>query len=94
VGNGKEAVDAMRQVSYRLVLMDCDMPVMDGFEATRQIRALEGAEADTPIVAMTANVLRGEKEKCLGVGMNDYLAKPVRLSELESMLDKWLPQEE
>jgi PAS domain S-box-containing protein len=90
VGNGKEALEALRQVPYDLVFMDCDMPVMDGLEATRHIRAADAKYGQLPIIAMTANVLRGEKEKCLEAGMNDYLPKPVRLSDLALMLGKWL----
>jgi signal transduction histidine kinase/CheY-like chemotaxis protein len=90
VGNGQEGIEALQQVPYDLVLMDCDMPVLDGFAATRVIRGSEQS-AGLPIVAMTANVLPGEREKCLAVGMNDFLPKPVRLAELEAMLKRWLP---
>jgi CheY-like chemotaxis protein len=69
--------------------MDCQMPEMDGFEATRRIRAAPAAH-HTPIVAMTANSLKGDRERCLAAGMDDYVGKPVRLPELSAVLRKWL----
>jgi CheY-like chemotaxis protein len=72
--------------------MDCQMPEMDGFEATRQLREREQAsDASTlPVIAMTANVMEGDRERCLQAGMDDYLGKPVRMDELESTLRRWL----
>jgi signal transduction histidine kinase/CheY-like chemotaxis protein len=90
--NGREAVHMLTQVPYDLVLMDCQMPEMDGFEATRHIR-LSSAQVLNPnvtIVAMTANAMQGDREKCLQAGMNDYVAKPVTLRALEKVLLKWL----
>jgi CheY-like chemotaxis protein len=75
---------------YDLVLMDCQMPVMDGFEATKAIRKAEGPFVHVPIVALTASVLAGQRSKCLGAGMDDYLAKPVRKDALDAMLRRWL----
>jgi PAS domain S-box-containing protein len=90
-GNGREAVDAFRQLPYDLVLMDCDMPVMDGFEATRQIRALEaGTERRVPIVAMTASAMQGDPERCLQAGMDEFLSKPLRLPQLRQVINTWL----
>src|SRR5471030_831278 len=90
--NGREAVDAAQRQRYDLILMDCSMPEMDGYEATAHIRAAEEALGRrTPLVAMTANTQRGDAEKCLAAGMDDYLAKPITLIELRHKLDKWLP---
>ena len=89
VGNGKEAVDAVRTVPYDMVFMDCNMPEVDGFVATRMIREMETNHNHTVIIAMTANALKGDKEKCLDAGMDDYIAKPVRQNELGAMVDRW-----
>jgi CheY-like chemotaxis protein len=86
--NGREGVDKWRRVHYDLVLMDCQMPVMDGYQATAEIRAEERAARHTPIVALTALTLTGDREKCLASGMDDYLTKPVHLSELESAIER------
>jgi two-component system, sensor histidine kinase and response regulator len=89
VGNGKEAVEAVQAVPYDMVFMDCNMPDVDGFEATRMIRALETHHKHTVIIAMTANALKGDKEKCIEAGMDDYIAKPVRQNDLAAMVDQW-----
>lgn len=88
VGNGHEAMEAHRAHSYDLILMDCQMPTMDGFEASRQIRALDRPQPI--IIAVTANALAGEREKCLQAGMNDYLSKPFQAEQLISVVRKWL----
>ncbi len=91
--NGLEALAAFRQQHFDLILMDCQMPEMDGFEASRQI-TLEQLQAATPIpiVALTANAIKGDRERCLAAGMCDYLAKPMRKQQLIDMLMLWLPQ--
>ncbi|MES2116945.1 MAG: EAL domain-containing protein [Pseudomonadota bacterium] len=90
--NGREAVQAAERGQYDLILMDCSMPEMDGYEATAHIRLAEEALGRrTPLVAMTANTQRGDAEKCLAAGMDDYLAKPITLIELRHKLEKWLP---
>ena len=89
-GNGQEAVAAHERSRYPLILMDCQMPEVDGFEATALIRKMEGRSAHTPIVAMTANAMQGDRERCLAAGMDDYIAKPVRPKELQAILDTWL----
>jgi CheY-like chemotaxis protein len=91
VGNGEEAVQSFEQLPYDLIFMDCNMPVMDGFEASRLIRLTERPDRHVPIVAMTAAALAEDRDKCMMAGMDDYLAKPVRLSDLQSMLSRWLP---
>jgi CheY-like chemotaxis protein/anti-sigma regulatory factor (Ser/Thr protein kinase) len=88
VSNGKEAVDAFHLVPYDLILMDCQMPEMNGFEATQAIRT--GSLRVPPIIALTANAFAGEKEKCLAAGMDDYLAKPIKPESLDEKLEYWL----
>ncbi|MCE3224574.1 MAG: putative Histidine kinase [Nitrospira sp.] len=90
VANGKEAVAAHERAPYPLIFMDCQMPEMDGFEATALIRTMEGASTHTPIVAMTANAMKGDRETCLAAGMDDYVAKPIRPKDLQTVLDVWL----
>ncbi|CAE6519781.1 unnamed protein product [Rhizoctonia solani] len=92
--NGKEVLAALERRTYDLILMDCQMPEMDGYEATMCIRQLESVEVrSVPIIAMTASAIRGDKEKCLRVGMSDYLSKPVKRQALEAMLVRWLYDE-
>ncbi len=90
--NGAEAVEMIQKCSYDAVLMDCQMPEMDGFEATKAIRAIPGPSAHVPIVAITANALPGERAKCLAAGMDDYVAKPIGKHAIEILLSRWLPE--
>ena len=89
-GHGGEAIAYLEQQPVDLVLMDCNMPVMDGYEATRRIRQ-SGRWPNLPIIALTANALPDERERCQAAGMNDYLAKPFRREDLTALLDSWLP---
>ncbi len=91
VGNGVEAVDAVTQIPYDVVLMDCQMPVMDGYEATRQIRLLDDKVRQIPIIAMTANAMKGDRRKCLTAGMDDYVSKPVKIGDLREALARVNP---
>jgi len=92
VANGLEAVRALELINYDLVLMDCQMPEMSGFEATFMIRdnSSKVLNHDIPIIAMTANAMIGDRENCIEAGMSDYLSKPVKKEELAEMLEKWL----
>ncbi|MCP9470702.1 MAG: response regulator [Nitrospira sp.] len=110
--NGREALDALAEKTYDAILMDCQMPILDGFETTRIIRQREagaGTAADAttggthkagtsrprhiPIIAVTANAMKGDREQCLAAGMDDYLAKPIQLETLRSVLDRWVPHQ-
>ncbi len=92
VGNGKEAVAALKERSYSIVFMDQQMPEMDGLEATRVIRSSPDVfDTGVTIIAMTANALKGDRQICLDSGMDDYLSKPVTADKIKAMLDKWLP---
>ena len=92
--NGLEAIEMLRRSHFDLVLMDGQMPTMDGYETTRRLRAGEAGEAGASvrIIAMTANAMTGERERCLANGMDDYIAKPVAIDELVRQLDRWLPR--
>jgi CheY-like chemotaxis protein len=90
VDDGDAACAAAAQTAYDLIFMDCHMPVLDGFEATRRIRAaLDGRGARTPIVALTADALAGDRERCLACGMNDYMTKPVSSAQLAAAVRRW-----
>jgi PAS domain S-box-containing protein len=89
--NGIEALSAVQRISYDLLLMDCQMPEMDGLEATTRLRQRETSGGKRiPIIAMTANAMMGDRENCLAAGMDDYIAKPVRIEELKAKLERWL----
>jgi len=90
VVNGKDAVAALEKRSYDLVLMDCQMPIMDGFEATAIVRSREGANRHTLICALTANAMEGDRERCMAAGMDDYISKPVGLDKLQKAVNRWI----
>ena len=92
--NGQEAVQMINRLPYNVVLMDCQMPEMDGYEATAAIRRQEQQEADgahIPIIGMTANAVPGDRERCLDAGMDDYVSKPIRPATVRAALERWLP---
>jgi CheY-like chemotaxis protein len=88
--NGIEAIKKVEQFVYDLVLMDCQMPGMDGYEATAEIRRRDGASRHIPIIAVTAHAMQGDREICLRAGMDDYMSKPVRKEAVSEMIKKWI----
>jgi CheY-like chemotaxis protein len=91
--NGVEALAALERGSYPLILMDEQMPQMDGFATTAEIRRREGANRKAVIVAVTAHAMKGERERCLAAGMDDYMSKPISLDRLKEVLARWCPQQ-
>jgi signal transduction histidine kinase len=87
--DGAQAVRSAEENDFEVILMDCRLPIIDGYEATRQIRCLPG-RTDVPIIALTANALQGDRETCLQAGMNDYLAKPFKRNDLQQILQRWV----
>ncbi len=94
VNNGLEAIHAFQRENYDLILMDCQMPEVDGFTATIEIRRLESPGSRLPIIAMTANAMRGDREKCIAAGMDDYISKPVAYEDLRLLVTRWLARAE
>ncbi|NTV91092.1 MAG: response regulator, partial [Clostridiales bacterium] len=88
--NGKLAADMCDNMVYDLILMDCQMPVMDGYEATSLIKNSSRFNRETPVIAMTANAMEGDREKCISAGMDDYISKPIKLSALKVILESFL----
>lgn len=91
VDSGHEALRILKEGVYDAIVMDCQMPGLDGYDTTRAIREHEGSTRHTPIIAVTAHAIQGDREKCLEAGMDDYIAKPVRLDELLSKINQWVP---
>lgn len=93
VSNGREAINALEQNDYSLVLMDCMMPILNGYEATVIIRDPSSRVNNhaIPIIALTANAMQEDCHRCLAAGMDEYLAKPINVSDMLAMLEKWLP---
>jgi signal transduction histidine kinase/CHASE3 domain sensor protein/DNA-binding NarL/FixJ family response regulator len=94
VANGALAIKALQKQPFDIVLMDCQMPELDGYQATELIRRSEASYRNIPIIAMTANAIKGDKERCLDVGMNDYISKPLKVRELVEILNRWLGEEQ
>jgi two-component system, sensor histidine kinase and response regulator len=90
VANGQEVIDALSRLSYALIFMDCQMPEIDGFEACREIRKREVGGPRVPIVAITANAMKGDRERCLAAGMDDYVSKPFKQDDLRAVIDRWI----
>lgn len=92
--NGREAVNAIRKTNYDIVFMDCQMPIMDGYESTSKVREEEGSKRHTNIVALTANAMKGDREKCIAAGMDDYMSKPIDFDQMLMFIHKYSRLEE
>jgi CheY-like chemotaxis protein len=92
--NGREAMEMVDTFLYDIVFMDCEMPGMDGFEATTAIRRRPDSKARLPIIAVTAQAMQGDQERCLLAGMDDYISKPVKLEDFAAALKRWMPGKE
>jgi len=92
VSNGRELLKVLENAEFDIILMDCQMPEMDGFEATAAIRMAEsGTDRHVPIIALTASAMVADRQRCLACGMDDHLSKPIRSGELAAMLERWIP---
>jgi CheY-like chemotaxis protein len=91
VASGEEALAALEGFTYSLVLMDCHMPGMDGYAATRELRRRENGARRIPVIAMTADAYDADRQACFDAGMDDFIAKPVKLQDLGQVLDRWAP---
>ena len=89
--NGREGVEMLKQLPYDIVFIDCQMPVMDGYEAAREIRKLAGPKRRVAIVALTADAMQESRDRCLAAGMDDFIAKPVKPADFLRALERWLP---
>jgi two-component system CheB/CheR fusion protein len=88
--NGRAALALVDTTDYDLILMDCRMPILDGYATTQQLRQKERGRYHTPVIAMTANAMRGDREKCLAAGMDDYISKPMMLEDLALLIARWV----
>ncbi|MEO0405914.1 MAG: response regulator [Cyanobacteria bacterium P01_A01_bin.135] len=92
VGDGKEALAQVQRQAYDIVLMDCKLPGLDGYETTRRLRQMAVPNAYLPVIGLTARAMFGDRDKCLAAGMDDYISKPIQLDHLQATLKKWLIQ--